>query len=341
MSINVRQTKIGVSYRKQSNLATAQSAGNMWGLTKTGDNLMAVVLNSEDDSDDMGKGDEFPANNFLTNWDVSGQYDKYLSSQWFAWAAAFCLGDITQTTAAAGPPAAYQYVCIPRAPADGIECDSFTIVEQLGGVDRALVGCCAEGMTLQFNSGPGRANAKLIVDVVGTGKVTSPSSITVPATLTESFLNAGGATVSFLGETYSGGELVSVEWSWKNNIRLDTGFFIGSGTSNGGQLRGRMETNKRECSMRFRVRLESGSGEEADLLAQTEGAVEFTITGALITGSSYNSAKVEMPRCVYSAVQVASENGLAVYDVTVKAMKDPSEEYVTLTAITTVANIGQ
>ena len=73
MSISTRQTKIGVSYRKQSNLATAQSAGNMWGLTKTGDNLMAVTLNSEDDSDDMGKGDEFPANNYLTNWDVSGQ----------------------------------------------------------------------------------------------------------------------------------------------------------------------------------------------------------------------------------------------------------------------------
>lgn len=342
MSINTRQTKIGVSYRKQSNLTTAQNAAGMWGLTKAGDALMNVVLNSESDAADMGKGNEFAANNYLTNWDVNGQYDKYLSSQWFAFVMAFLLGDITATTAAAGPPAAYQYVCIPRDPlTDGIESDSFTIVEQLGGIDRKLIGCVIEGATLTFASGPGRANAKLVADIVGTGNIAKPSSVTIPATLAETFLNAGGAAVSFMGTDYVASKgLISAEWFFRNNHRLDSGFFIGSGTANGAQIRGRMETGDRELGMRFRVRIESGSTEEDDLLAQTEDSCEFTITGPLITGSTYHSAKIEMPRCVFSAAQVASENGLAVYDVTVTPLQPPSDPIVTATGITTVQNIG-
>jgi hypothetical protein len=339
MSVNIRQTAIALAYRKQTDLVTPNVAGGMWGITKVNNALMNLDLKTEDNAADIGKADEFPTDVFLTNWDNTGQFDKYLSSQFAAHAFTFGLSDVVKTSPGAG---AYQYVCTPQDPvADGIELDAFSVVEKVGGIDRILIGNVVEGIALTFASGPGRANAKLVVDYVGTGNNDEPSAVTIPATLSEDFLNAGGAAVTINGTNYvSNKGLVSLEWTWKNNVRLDTGFFIGSGAVDGAQIRGRMETGDRACTMKFRCRLESGSDEYTKLRAQTEGTAVFTITGAEIVTGVNHSLSVNHPRVRYSTVVVSDEAGLAVLDVTVTPLKHSSNGYVTVTVITDVDNIG-
>ena len=52
-------------------------------------------------------------------------------------------------------------------------------------LDRMEVGCAVEGWTISIGSGPGRANSKITVEFAGSGKVTEPSAIAMPAATLE------------------------------------------------------------------------------------------------------------------------------------------------------------
>jgi len=187
----MQEIQICFGKQKQADIATANTGVQMWQLRKLNAALANPKLNTENDAEEFGKGHEFPTQSFQTSWDVNGTLEKYLGAEIGAWAMAYGLGKVVKS----GTTPNFTYTCTPLIPASGdaAELPYFSFVEQLrpgAGVvaDRMAVGCVVEGWTVSIGSGPGRANSKITVEFVGSGKVTEPSGITMPAATVEKLL---------------------------------------------------------------------------------------------------------------------------------------------------------
>jgi hypothetical protein len=114
---------------KQTDIATANAAANMWQLRKLNAALANPKLNTENDADEYGKGHEFPIQSFQTSWDVNGTLEKYLGAEIGAWAVAFGLGKVVKS----GTAPNFTYTCTPLIPANGdaAELPYFSFVEQI------------------------------------------------------------------------------------------------------------------------------------------------------------------------------------------------------------------
>ena len=143
---------------------------------------------------------------------------------------------------------------------------------------------CGRAWTITVGSGPGRANSKITVEFAGSGKYVEPSGIAMPAATLEKLLPSASLTLSVNGVDYvTNKNIVSLETSWKNNIRLDSGFFPGSGfqtpgDATTGAIRGRLEFGNRAGALKFTARFDSTSTEYAKLKAQTSGTAMITLT---------------------------------------------------------------
>ena len=204
MPANILETLIGWGFKKQTDIATANLVAGVWRLGKLNAELSPPRLNTEDDAEEMGKGHEFATQNFKTFWDTNGRIEKYLSSDFAAWAMAFALGKVVKS----GTTPNFTYTCTPlNGVTDGIELPYFSYIEQIRPgasdvLDHMAVGCAVEGWTLTVGSGPGRANSKLVVDFVGSGKRTTPSGITLPAATVEKLLPSAALSCSINGVNY-------------------------------------------------------------------------------------------------------------------------------------------
>ena len=211
----------------------------------------------------------------------------------------------------AGP---YVYTCTPLMPAagDAAELPYLSYVEQIrpgGGVvlDRQAVGLAVEGFQITVGSGPGRANSKISVELVGSGKVIdSATGITMPAATTEKLLPSASLTLSINGVDYvTNKNIVSLETGWKNNIRMDAGFFPGSGFQTAGDgstgaIRGRLEFGNRVGNLKFVARFMNGSDEYTKLKAQTTGTAVVTLAY-----DANNSLQLTWQQVTYSVVEIA------------------------------------
>src|SRR5262252_6191209 len=283
---NIRETKIAFGYIPQADLATANTAAEIWSLTKTNPAMAVVTPVTETDANDIGKGDEFPTQVFPTSMDTSVALEKYASSEALAWAFCFATGKATKTGAAG---TGFVYDAVPSDPVvNCINLPPFSYYEQIRAepdsvVDRGLIGMVINDFVLTMESGPGRANCRLVVNCVGTGKIATPSAVVLPAVTPEHFLNAASATINIAGIDYVlSKSFISLEFRWNNNVRLPSGFYPGSGTQNNYAVRGRMEYNTREIALTFVARAAKGSPEFNALINQTESPLTITLTGAVI-----------------------------------------------------------
>lgn len=346
MSANIREAVTALAYRKQADIATLPALANFWALAKSNAVLATVDPKTEDDAQDLGKGDEFANNVFPLATDASVPFEKYATSEVLAWLGCFGLGTVVKDSPDAG---AYRYTCTPLDPiTDGIELPFTAYVEAIrqGGspiVDRALVGCVVGDFGIELNSGAGRQNAKVTFNLAGSGKITEPSGIAVPAAYVEHGLNAGSAAITIIGNDYvTLRDFVNLNFSWQNNIRLDDGLFPGSGTdADGFQIRGRLENADRVPSCKFKVRLRSGSDELTNLKAQTEGTAVFSLTGDLITGTTYHGMSATMHRVRISSAVINDQNGIATVEVELRLLKHPTNGLLTLVATCEQDNIGE
>jgi len=315
----MQEIQICFGKQKQADIATANTSGQMWQLRKLNAALANPKLNTESDADEYGKGHEFATQTFNTSWDVAGQIEKYLSAEIAAWAMAFGLGKVVKS----GSSPNFTYTCTPLVPANGdaTELPYFSFVEQIRPgtgvvVDRMAVGCAVEGWTLSVGSGPGRANSKITVDFVGSGKYVEPSGITVPTATAEKLLPAASLAVSINGVDYvSNKNFVSLEASWKNNILLDLGFYPGSGfqsagNATSGAIRGRLEFGKRQSTLKFVARFENGSTELTKLKNRTTGSASLTLSY-----DTNNSLAITWPKVAFSAVEVGETDGIVTVSV--------------------------
>ena len=343
MPANILETLIGWGFRKQTDIATANLTAGIWRLGKLNAELSPPRLNTEDDAEEMGKGHEFATQNFKTFWDTNGRIEKYLSSDFAAWAMAFALGKVVKS----GTTPNFTYTCTPlNGVTDGIELPYFSYIEQIRPgasdvLDHMAVGCALEGWTLTVGSGPGRANSKLVVDFVGSGKRTTPSGITLPAATVEKLLPSAGLSCTINGVNYvTSKNLVSLEATWKNNLRLDEGFYPGSGFQTGGDatsgaIRGRLEVGTRQATLQFTARFEDGSTELTKLEAQTEGTA--------VIGLNYdanNDLAITFQRVVFSVVEIGNTNGLVTVQVTCKPLYHSTNGLLTAVAKCNTDNIA-
>jgi hypothetical protein len=246
-----------------------------------------------------------------------------------------------------GTPPAITYTCTPQDPVTGgIELPAFSFIEQIrpgasAVLDRMAVGCVVEDFTITVGSGPGRANSRITINFAGSGKLVEPSGITLPAGTTEHLLPGASAQVTINGVDYvTSRNLVSLEFGFKNNLRLDSGFYPGSGTQDGAAIRGRLEFGDREASLKFVARFEHGSTELTKLRNQTTGTAVISLQGELISGTDYHSLEVSFHKVAFRTAVVGDTDGIVTIEVECTPLWDATNGLVTAVAKTSQDNIG-
>lgn len=335
---NIQETQIAFGYKPQADVATPNLITDLWSMTKINPALSVVNPVNETNALDIGKGNEFPSQVYPSYMDASTAVEKYVSSEFMAWLFCFSTGKATKTIIGTG----FSYVAVPNDPAvDCINLPCFTWDEQIrpqpdSVIDRALIGCVVGEWTLTMESGPGRANCRVACTLPGSGRAQSPGLSPLPTVIPEHFLNAAGATITINGIDYVLSQsFISLVMRWNNNVRLDTGYYPGSGTQNGYAVRGRMEYGVREMSLNFVARAQKGSVEYNNLLNQVEGPVSFGVQGAAL-GTTFHGFNVNMPRTRMSAVVNGDDNNIVTVQCGVTALQplDGATPILSMTATT-------
>jgi hypothetical protein len=306
------------------------------------DDLAEVDPIVEDDSDEFGKGHEFAEESFLTSWNVSKKVEVYNCAEMLGIAAAFGLGS--------GSTGTYTPID-PITNTNELELPWMTVYEGIrpgsaGEVlDRALIGCVVEGFTMTLGSGPGRANSKLSIDLVGTGKITQNSGVTFPAKTPVHLLPSASLSCIINGTNYvTTKNFVSLELSWKNNVRLDSGFFPGSdfqtaADATTGAIRGRMEFGKRELMCKFSARFVAGSTELTTLQAQTSGTAVLGLTG----GSGFETT-ITINQTKFKTAKLGNADGIVTVEVELSCQiptGGASDDLVTFAVANSLGTIGR
>ncbi len=331
---------------KQTDIVTAQAAAAMWRFNKLNAALANPKLATENDAEEYGKGHEFPITTYKTAWDVGGTLEKYLSAEMAAWAMAFGLGKVVKT----GTLPNFIYTCTPLFPANGdaAELPYFSFVEQIrpgAGVvlDRQAVGCAVESWQISIGSGPGRANSKITVEFAGSGKVIdSATGITMPAATVEKLLPSASLTLTINGVDYvTSKNIVSLDTGWKNNIRMDAGFFPGSGFQTAGDgstgaIRGRLEFGNRAGNLKFVARYDSTSLEYTKLKAQTTGTAVITLTF-----DTNNSLQITWQKLAFAVVEIGETDQILTVAVECTPLYDATNGIISAVAKCNVDTICQ
>jgi hypothetical protein len=311
MATRVQNLILGLGTSKQANISTPGSTFVRF--KKLNTTITTPQLVTENDAAEIGKGNEFISQTFPSHVNVANSIEKFASSEFVSWTAAYALGNVVVT----GSTAPYSYTITPIDPSTTLELPYFSVVEQIsegGGmaVDNLYTGCAINDWTYSFNSGPGRASSKMSVNWVGSGIYTSPSAITVPALTTEDNMLAGSMALSVNGVDYvANGRIVSGSIGWSNNLMLNAGFYPGSGLENGYQTRGRIEIGARAASFQFTVRAIHGSTEYTTLQNQTSGTATLTVSH-----DANNSLTFNFPEMLFQAVNNGDSDGLVTFNIT-------------------------
>ncbi len=151
---------------------------------------------------------------------------------------------------------------------------------------------------------------------MGSGKLAEPSTIVLPAATIEKLLPSALLALSINGTDYvTNKNIISLEFGGKNNIRLDDGFYPGSGfqdaaDATSGAIRGRLEFGDREFNRKFVARFQNGSDELTKLKAQTTGTAVITLTC-----DANNSLAVTFQKVGFSVVEVGDTDGRVTVSV--------------------------
>jgi hypothetical protein len=303
------------------------------------------TLTMESDKDDIGKG-IWATQIYPTSWDVAFPWEAYLTSQNAAEICSFALGKVVETAVGVGGA---KYVITPLD--NNIDClhdmPSATYMTQIAScsqtvVDTALIGVCCEDFTVRLASGVGRANATIASNWVGTGDFQSPSAITMPVFATENTLNSGGAvTITISGTDYIVNHMfVSCDIGYKNNIKLDQGFFPGSGSVNGAAIRGRMRRGVPNVTLNFVSEFEHDSTELDKFLALTEGAATITLEGQVLgAGPDKHALTFKFARVIFRAAVIGENDNTLTINVECEVLQHTNGQILEIDVTTSQAGI--
>jgi len=167
-----------------------------------------------------------------------------------------------------------------------------------------------------FSGKPTQVDDRSIIPGIGDyGKHVEPSGITLPAATVEKLLPSASLACTINDVNYvSNKNIDSLEAASRTNLRLDAGFFPGSGfqdpgDAESGTIRGRAEVGDREATLQFTARFENGSTELTKLKDQTEGTAVISLTY-----DPNNSLTLTYHRVRFSAVELSSFFGSRLRD---------------------------
>lgn len=346
---NIQELVSAIGFHRQVDVNTALTAASMWKLRQSNNQIGQPQLVNETDADDIGKGDEWITQNFPSHINTPRQWDYYLTSENAAMLAAFGLGKVTETGSGATGvtiDATFTDPCV-----DTIDVPTTTMVQAINACpanelfDFALIGMALEEWTISLKQGPGRQNATMTSTWAGTGKYADPSNIDVATMpfVNEHRMGAGGTTtLTILARDYIALKtFVSLDFGIKKSLRLDEGFYPGSGQQNGYDIRGRMQHGKREATLTATVECTAGSPELDDLLNQTEGSAHLVMEGPTIgAGPAKHKIDVEWPRITFQATQLGESNGKVTVAITASIMKHPTLGVMHMKVTTEKPGIG-
>lgn len=327
MPTRVQSLAYGLGSAKQANIGTASGTFNRF--RKLNMDIHTLDYKTENDKDEIGKGNEFITQVFPVAWDLQGRIEKFGSAEFTLWAWAYALG--------IPGGSAGTYSITPIDPGTTLELPYFSVVQQLQeagspAIDEAYLGCSVESVETIFNYGPGRQSLKTNCDIVGSGQHTIPSGVTLPAVLAENYMLSSSAAITINGVDYvSNKTALSGTMGWKNNLLLNAGYFPGSGLVTNAAVRGRIEIGNRVPTLTFTCRLLNTSAEFAALVAQTTGTAVLTFT----FDPSHNIT-FTYPSISYETVQRTEADGIVAVTVSVA----PKFDTVTSTVLTVSGQCG-
>lgn len=348
---DTRELRVAWGFNRQAALQTALAVGSLWSLNQSNDDFGFPRPNHEDNANDKGKGTPFPTQRFKTTLDSSTPWNYYLTSQNAAMLAVFGLGKVSE--AVEGANGGVKYVCAPNvvlaAANDDMPSTSNLVTVRQGAsdvVDHLLIGMCCEEFTITVTRGPGRENATMTSSWVGCGKYTKPSGIVQPALTVEHELNAGGVSILSLFGT----DLLPTKrfeqftFTVKNNIRLDRGYYPGSGSQLGYQLRGRMLRGPQQITASYQALLEDGSPEFDAVLAGTQGVFRMKMEGPQIgAGPEKHYLDITLPKVQLLEAPFSADDGLMMVTAGMSVQDDPAavDRVLKMEVVTNKAGIGE
>jgi hypothetical protein len=334
MPANIQELTVALS--KTAQTAIDVPSGDLVRFNTTSDDLADWMPVVEDDADEIGKGHEFAEESFLTSYKVTKKIQCYNSAEAFAIAAAFGLGS--------GNGGTYTPID-PITNVNEIELPWMTVLEGIrkGGatqvLNRAFTGMVIDKWNFTLGKGPGRANSKIEIDLVGTGRVDEASGLAMPAKTPTHLLPAASLTCAINGTDYvTARTFESAQFTWDNALR--DGYFPGSGFQipgdpTSGQVQGRMEFGKRKCEFFFVARYQFGSTELATLTAQTAGTAVLGLTG----GAGFE-ATLTLGQCKFKTTKIENVDGIVSVRVDVSAQVNPTVGLASLVTITANNALG-
>lgn len=342
----MQQGQTAVGFRRQINLKTPVTEAELWTLRQTNRSLPQPALTTENDADWMGKG-IWTTQVYPTNWDVNIPWEARLTSENFTQCAAFALGRVTESVGV--PETSIKYIIVPVGidPADCLhDMPATTFLALLRNcnqdvVNHALLGVCCEEFTLALNSGPGLDNATITSTWVGTGQFIAPSTLAPPPFTLEHSLRAGGSTVTFLGVPYvTNKRFVSCNFGYKNNIKLDQGFYPGSGSQNNASIRGRMRRGTPTITLNFVAEFEHDSTELDLFMSQTEGSVVIGVAGGQIgIGPDKHGFTITCPRVLYSSAVIGENDNTLTIAIECQVLQNTTTKEV-VTIVSNTEKVG-
>jgi hypothetical protein len=335
MATRIQNKILGLGLHRQADIVTANTT--FLRFRQLNAELAPSGFLTENDANEIGKGNEFISASgvYPVSYNPLARIDKYSSAEFMTWAFAFALGKVAEATG--------DYTLTPIDPCiDGLELPYFTVVEQVcesGGqaLDDAFIGCAIEDVTYDFNYGPGRQSGRVTCNWVGSGKMATPSTVTVPPAVSEHYMLTGSMQLTINGINYiTAKTILSGQIAWKNNLLVGPGFFPGSGMQNGAAIRGRIEIGPRASTFTFTARLLKSSTEYALLIGQNTGTATITVSF-----DATHTMTFTYPSIQYEAVVNGEQDGIVSVTVTVATKYDPTLGVLTITSQCGITGIAQ
>lgn len=164
----------------------------------------------------------------------------------------------------------------------------------------------------------------------------------MPTATVEKLLPSASLTLSINGVDYvTSKNIVSLETGWKNNLRMDAGFFPGSGfqtagDGSSGAIRGRLEFGNRAGNLKFVARYDSTSLEYAKLKAQTTGTAVINLSFDV-----NNSLAITWQKMAFSVVEIGETDQILTVSVECSPLYDSTNGIVSAVAKCNVDAICQ
>lgn len=307
------------SIKKQANYATLVADADLTDMVALiGADIGEVTQSRWTDQDRVGKQHEFPTTQRELMRDMRRSATMDLTSRMAGWAAAFCMGSVTTTTVGVSGK---QHVIKFSSPSVSKQVPVATIYEQVWAqtaMERRLESMAVDSFTISGQ--PGQV-AQLQMSLIGSGKVTTGTPVTVPSlssihpldTLSAVFkLGTQGATTDLTDRLY--------DWSISVSQNLDAANGYRPG---GGIYRTRMWFGKRAVTLQAKLWVDTASTDIHDLLlAQTVQELSLELIGDTLGTGSTHGVIALFPAIRVETEKIGVQGENICYQITATIYKD-------------------